>query len=255
MGKWWQVAAVAVLCGLLAACGAGSGNDGSNDDPPAPPGPTRPLAMTVVDTDGKFVADARITVGTSTNAVSTSAQGTATVEVPSGSEQVLRIAKEGYAVQVQPITLAADEIGRALRTMLVKREPPITIANIENGGSATAKDGAKVEFPPASLVHAQGNAVSGSIEMRITPINPKTSDWRAFPGSFEGTAPGQARAPIVTAGTVEFVPTRGGQKLNLQFRVQRAGFDRRLGEQGEGIGALRVDRMDVGSAVGHGWAA
>lgn len=211
MWNWWRVGVAATLCGLLAACGGGGGADTNNE----PLRATRPVALTVVDTDGRFVADASITVGTSTSAVRTSAQGTATIEVPSGSEQVLRISKQGYAVQVQPITLAADDIGHAIRTMLVKREAPITIANIENGGSASARDGAKVEFAAASLVDARGNAVSGSIEMLITPINPRTSDWRAFPGSFEGTAPGQARAPIVSFGTVEFVPVRGGEKLNL----------------------------------------
>lgn len=218
MRKWWRFGVASVLCGLLAGCGGGGSDGVSNTDPPDVPPPsasTRQVAMTVVDNDGRFVANASITVGASTNAVSTSARGTATVDVPSGSEQVLRIAKDGYAVQVQPITLAADETGRALRTMLVKREPPATIANIEAGGTATAKDGAKVEFPAAALVDAQGNAVIGSIDMLITPINPKTTDVRAFPGSFEGTVAGGDRVPIVTAGTVEFVPTRGGQKLNL----------------------------------------
>jgi hypothetical protein len=198
------------LAALLSGCGGG----GSGDDVgPPPPLQTAALAVTVIDTQGRFVDGATLSVASTGASATTATNERATVNVPVDSEQLLRVTKAGFAEQVQLVTVGSG--GAALTAMLVAREPAVTIAAIENGGSASGKHGIKVEFPPGALVNAQGQPVSGTIEMLMTPLDTSTSDVAAFPGAFEGTASGVPRSPILTFGTAELVPQQNGQKLQL----------------------------------------
>lgn len=212
---------------LLAACGGSDDPSGALTAPaptppppptPAPPPPAAPTAdlkVTVADTQGRFVEGAVVTVVSSGAAATTNASGDATVRLPAGSEQAVRVEKAGFAEQVQLVALAAGATQGRLITMLVARAPAIQIAAIESGGSATGQHGVKVEFPPGALVDPNGQPVTGAIDVLMTPLNTAQADVRAFPGSFEGTAPGVARTPIVTFGTSELVPQQNGQKLRL----------------------------------------
>lgn len=81
----------------------------------------------------------------------------------------------------------------------------------------TGSDGASVLLSPDSFVDANGNPVSGNIDVTITPVdvsNPALLG--AFPGEFAGVATGESTAtPIVSLGTVEYVFSQGGEPLQL----------------------------------------
>src|SRR4029079_7071454 len=92
------------LClALLAACGGGGGGDAS---PPASPPPsgaaTATVAVTVIDTQGRFVSGAAVT--SPSGSASSDAHGVASLSVVTGSEQLLVVSKTGFAEQVKPIT-------------------------------------------------------------------------------------------------------------------------------------------------------
>ena len=202
--------------GLIAACGGGGGDSTAPPvGPPPAPAASADLTVTVADTLGRFVDAAAVTVASTGTTASTGSNGKATLKVPVGSEQVLTIVKSGFAEQVRVLTLDATATQGSLTTLIVAREPAMAIAGIEAGGSASGKHGVKVEFPAGALVNAGGQAVSGSIDMFMTPLDISISDVRAFPGAFEGTATGTARGSIVSFGTSELVPQQGGQKLQL----------------------------------------
>jgi len=171
--------------------------------------------VTVADTLGQFVNGAAVQVTSTGASASTNTSGQAVVKVPVGGEEVVTVTKTGFAEQVRVITLSASATRATLSTLLVAREPAQPIAAIENGGSANGKHGVKVTFPAGALVNANGQAASGAIDMLMTPLDTSISDVGAFPGLFEGTAPGTARAPIVSLGTSELVPQQNGQKLQL----------------------------------------
>jgi hypothetical protein len=99
--------------------------------------------------------------------------------------------------------------------MLILRDTAVDMAAIEGGGSVTGRDGVKVTFPAGALVSASGAAVSGTIQMQMTPVNVVDLDVGAFPGAFEGLPPGAGRAAIMSYGTAELLLLQGGQKLNL----------------------------------------
>jgi hypothetical protein len=193
---------------LLASCGGGGG-----DAPAAPPPANASLTVTVIDTLGRFVAGA--SVSSPSGAGTTDASGKASLPVANGSELAISVAKTGFAEQVKLVTLPASRSADALVVMLIQRDGAVDIASIEAGGSASGRDGVKVTFPAGALVTAAGAAVSGTIQMQMTPVNVVDLDAGAFPGVFEGLPTGATRAAIMSYGTAELLPLQGRQKLNL----------------------------------------
>jgi len=203
------------LClALLAACGGGGGGDAP---PPASPPPTgaatATVAVTVIDTQGRFVSGAAVT--SPSGSASSDAHGVASVPVVTGSEQLLVVSKTGFAEQVKPITVPDGRSADLLRVMLIERDAAVAINAIEAGGSASGRDGVKVTFPAGALVDSAGNAVTGTIQMQMTPVDVTALDAEAFPGAFAGVPTGGARTDIVSYGTAELLPLKSGQKLQL----------------------------------------
>lgn len=232
--------AARALAALLVACGGG-GDDGA-----APPiGPpvvvaTAPVALTVIDTMGRLVAGAAVSSATGT--ATTDASGRATLVVATGSEQVVAVAKAGFAEQFKVLTLASGTtLSTPLRAMLIERAPAQGIAAIEAGGTAIGVHGVKVTFPANALVDAAGRPVTGAIEMRMTPVDVTDLDADAFPGLFEGVPTGAARTAILSFGTSELVPLKGNEKLRLA-----------TGKTAEIELPLYVNRLQDGTAIAVG---
>jgi Bacterial Ig-like domain len=211
--KTFQICLGSALLALLAACGGGGSGDNGASAAPPPPASTAAVDVTVFDNLGRFVAGAIVTSAAAQ--ATTDASGRATLAVATGSEQTLTIDKDGFAQQVKVLNLAASASSGTLQTMVIARQPALTISAIEGGGSATGHDGVKVTFPPGALVDAAGHAVSGAVDMLMTPVNVADVDVGAFPGLFEGIPTGAARQPIVSYGSTELVPQQRGAKLQL----------------------------------------
>jgi hypothetical protein len=206
-----------LLC-LLAGCGGGGGGSGGNPPAPPPPPPPPPpvtaqVEVTVIDNFGRFLSGAAITNGATS--ATTGNNGRATIAINTGSEQVLALRKDGFAEQFKVVNLATGTTSGSLQAMLIEREDPQAIANIEAGGIATGKHGVKVTFPADALVTSAGARVTGSVDMFMTPVDVSSVDVGAFPGIFAGTSGGGPRGALVSFGTAELVPMQGGAKLAL----------------------------------------
>jgi len=187
--SWFVVAGV----GLLVACGGGGGDAGA---PPSVPVATATVAVTVADTLGRFVDAATVTVASTGATATTSATGKATLQVPVSSEQVLVLAKSGFAEQVRLLTLAAGATQGSLTALMVSREPAQAIASIEAGGSA-------IDVENASLFNVTlAKSTGGAIKF----LNPDAGS-RIVNSIFSDNSGGNCVG--VSAGTI-----KGG---NLQF--------------------------------------
>ena len=205
-----------VVClGLLAACGGGGGDAAPPPASTPPPAgvATASVAVTVIDAQGRFVAGAQVTSGA--QQATSDAGGRATIALATGSEQLVTIGKAGFAEQVKLVTVPGGRSADALRVMLIERAAPVAIDTIQNGGSASGRDGVKVTFPAGALVDGTGAAVTGTIQMQMTPVDVVDVEAEAFPGVFEGIPTGGTRAAIMSYGTAELLPLQGGQKLQL----------------------------------------
>lgn len=219
---------VALSAGLfcLALIGCGGGSDAPSPAPspapaPAPtPAPAPPpaaatarLGVTVIDSDGRAVPGASLT--SSAGAATTGAAGTATLDVATGAERTVRIVKDGFAEQIKVVNIADGATTASLQAMLIAREPAQVLAANEAGGTVSGKHGIRITLPPNAFATANGAAVTGAVQMTLTPVDVTSLDVGAFPGVFEGTAPGSPRAPIASYGSAELVPQQNGQTLVL----------------------------------------
>lgn len=196
---------------LMAITACGHGGSAAAARPAASPAN---LTATISDTDGRFLDGVAVTVASTGTSTSTDAGGRASVAVPTGTPQLLRLVKAGFADQFAVADLAAGTTASTLSAAMLPRPAAIALANVEAGGTATGVDGAAVTLPANALVDARGQAVRGTVQVSMAPLDVRT-DLRAFPGLFEGIDAGGQRGPIVTWGSTEFVFQQNGNKLNL----------------------------------------
>jgi hypothetical protein len=127
---------------------------------------------------------------------------------------VLRLSKAGYADQVKTLVLAAAAESGYLEATMAPREAALTLADAAAGGTLAGKHGASVVFAAGSIVDAAGAAVSGPVQVAITPID-VGADVHSFPGRFEGLRQDGTSTLILSYGTVEFSLSADGQPVQL----------------------------------------
>ena len=81
--------------------------------------------------------------------------------------------------------------------------------------TAIGVDGVSVTFPANALVDVEGDPVTGSIEMFMTPLDVTGPDRDAFPGLFEGVTSGSERVALLSHGVGEIMPMQGDARLKL----------------------------------------
>ncbi len=207
--------ALLALGGAPPGCSSGSTSvEPDAGDAAAMTGTTAMATLSVTVTSaGLPVADATIAAGG--HSVDTDASGHAELMLPTIDEQAVRVSAPGFGAQVKVVTLPAGTSSAALVVTLISRAPAVSIPAIESGGGASGRHGVAVTFPAAALVDDSGQAVTGAVEMHMTPVDVAGTSRDAFPGAFQGLTSAGARAPIVSFGTAEFVPMQGGRRLNL----------------------------------------
>lgn len=179
---------------------------------PAPAGSVSTTAV-VTDANGPL---AGVTVSVAGGAsATTGTDGKATLATALGVPLQLRFSKPGYADQMKPLALAAGVAAGYVEARLLPREAAQTLADAAAGGSLAGKDGARVTLPPNVLVDANGNAVTGAVQISMTPVDVGAS-VEVFPGVFRGVTPDGDRPVLLSYGTVEYVLTQNGAPVQLR---------------------------------------
>jgi PKD repeat protein len=189
----------------------------------AGPAATRSVAVAgqVLDLQGQPLSGVEVTVlgrsGVGARAT-TDAAGQASITVGVGVDAVLRLSKAGYTEQIKRLGLPSGSGADAsFDAVLMPRAAAQVLADAATGGSLSGSDGSRLELPAGSLVDAaSGAAISGPVQVQMTPVDVNGAALAAFPGRFEGFNPDGSRTPIVSYGTVEFVLTQDGKPLQLK---------------------------------------
>jgi hypothetical protein len=154
-------------------------------------------------------------VGGGTGATS-DATGTASLSIGFGVPVVLKFQKSGYADQFLPVQMPSGAgADAAVSTVMRARDAALTLADAAAGGTVTGRDGATLTLPPNALVDSTGAAVTGPVDLALTPVDPTQPGGGGFPGSFSGAKTDGTSTPIVSYGTVEYILSAGGQLLHL----------------------------------------
>ncbi len=126
----------------------------------------------------------------------------------------IRLRKSGYAAQT--VVLNIND-GRAdFLATLGKRKAAVTVS-ADTPIDITGTSGAMVSLAAGALVDANGNPVTGDVQLSITPVDVSDDDeLGVFPGAFAGTDINGNAAPIIMSyGTVEYQFSQHGNELNL----------------------------------------
>jgi hypothetical protein len=184
------------------------------------PGPAATGTVTVKGRvtlpDGTPLAGVAVTVAGSTAGAQTDAQGAVTLAgVPAGVPLVLRLVRAGHAEgSVRLAALANGSADGWFQSALAPRGAAGTLASAQAGGPVVGPSGARVVFPPAALVRADGSPATGAVDVAITPVD-VVNAIGAFPGPFTGIQADGTSTPIATFGVMEIDVSQGGQPLQV----------------------------------------
>ena len=128
---------------------------------------------------------------------------------------IVRLSKPGYTDNFRRVAFAADSFATRVTAMLRPRDAAQPL-DAGAGGRLTGRHGAMIDLPAGALVDAQtGAAVSGAVDIAMTPVDVGGDEFRVFPGTFSGIDGAGQRQLIASYGTTEFALTQGGRRLQL----------------------------------------
>lgn len=195
------------------------------NNPPGPGAEQETVSQSLVtgrvtDTAGLSVFNATVEVYQNGQLVSddqiTDPEGNFSLTLNALEKYSLRIASVGFAYQVVPVSTPKEDSRIFVDITIIKRGEVITIS--ESGKSLqTGVNGAAVTVDKDDFVDANGNPVTGDIQLTITPVDvSRAATLLAFPGSFTGVSDdGDEPNDIISLGTVEYEFTQNGQPIQL----------------------------------------
>jgi len=162
--------------------------------------------ITAMDSDGNEV----ITVTGETD-------GTFLLNALTDQPLTLKFTAQGFADQVIPVIMPAEQSTTLpIDVIMIERGAEQTL-DIDAGGSLSGDNGASVTVAAGSFVDANGAAVTGNIQIQITPVDVSNPEiLAAFPGDFTGLEElNNTETAIASLGTVEYNFTQNGNALQL----------------------------------------
>ncbi len=184
----------------------------------APPAAMSTLSVqgVVKALDSTAIGGVSITQVGGTGSATTDSSGSARLMLGTATPLMLKFSKSGYADQFLPITLPATTGSDAAFAVVMRtRDAALTLSDATAGGSLTGRDGALITLPANALVNATGGAVTGAVQISITPVDVTQPAAGGFPGRFDGLMQAGTATPIVSFGTTEYVLTAGGQNVQV----------------------------------------
>jgi hypothetical protein len=206
-----------LVVSFLASCGGGGSSAPSAPAPIADTSvPAGEILVNVQATTGANASGALVSVeGTNISGLADANGDVRLSPLPSGKTYTLKFIKDGFTEQFKPVNIPLNTKTVMLKAQMLALEAFQTLASAQAGGNLVGKDGAKISLPASAIVDSKGQAVTGPIQISLTPVNVLTDAVGGFPGAFEGIAEGGTRSAIESYGTTYFELRQNGQKLNL----------------------------------------
>lgn len=196
-----------LLAATLSACGGGDSSGASSS--------TVSSQGTVVDDQGIPLSGATIKViaaSAGTASASTENDGSFSVPLSKASAGVIRVEKAGFMPMIRAAGDAANNANFAARVVLLPVASTQTFDSTQAAVLRVPGSTARVELAASSLVRIDGQAISGSTTVQLTPIDP-SKDISHMPGVMVDAASG---TPIESLGALSVTFTdASGAPLNL----------------------------------------
>lgn len=228
---------------ISSGCGGGGGGDkaGKGDaggtsardgGPPRDAGPfTRPspdgggvrehgsVVGLVTDVRGNRLQG--VTVSLAGQSAETADDGSFTLaRVPAGSAQMLVAALAGHSTGRVPVEVLGGQ--EQLVKVLLQPTENAELADPSKGGMVMTPSGVQIDLPADAIVDADGNPVSGPVELQIALLNDR-DEIVAAPGGLLAINPESASedvTPLESFGMVEVTLTAGGEEVHIKEGAQ-----------------------------------
>jgi hypothetical protein len=209
--RWGALGGV-VFAGSTLACSppeAGQDDDGADAD--ATPDAPR-IAGRVVDPNGTAIAGVAIVIDGETRAT-TDASGAFDLEADAAQTIVLALEADGFVRGLERVTVSST--ATALRVTMLPQAPAIPL-DADAGGRVTGQRGASMDAPPGAFVDRQGRAISGMVDVHLTPLNPSLrAELDAYPGDGRARTATGDTVQLETFGVVDVTVRQGDVDLTI----------------------------------------
>ena len=171
------------------------------------------FTIRTADLTGLAIADVAITVnGTETQTDST---GTALLEdIPLNAVMVVTAEKDGYLDQSYRYEFSGSPESAAVVLTLTEQAAAVTFNNEAPATVNTEELSTSVSLPAGAFVDADGNPVTGDIDLAMTPIDIRQIG-AAFPGGGQALTENGEVVALITTGMIDFEFTQNGEPLQL----------------------------------------
>jgi hypothetical protein len=201
---WARAAAVVSVVLAFAACGSSK--------PGAPAASATKVTGVVTDATGAALSGVTATAGgTSTT---TATNGTFSLSVTPQANLVVDFAKTGY-LETSKALMATAGTDSHVSAVLMAMATGMPL-DATGGGSVTGSRGASLTAGPGVFVGPDGSAVTGSVQVSLTPLNPSMpGELAAYPGALVGSTSGGAPSLLQTYGVLNVTVMQNGQSLQV----------------------------------------
>lgn len=184
--------------------------------------PVSHISGRILNVAGTGIANATITALDKTeltpSVISQSdSNGEFSLSLQAETQYVLQLSASNFSSQVIPVVSPSVNNAFSLNNVVMAKRGQIH--SITDNGEQTieATDGASVTFDKANFVDANGQPLTGDLQLTITPIDvSNTRSIEAFPGLFLGESQTSISPElIVSLGAVEFHFTHNGEPVSL----------------------------------------
>lgn len=174
------------------------------------------LHVEVVSLDGESQSDVLVEVTGLEGEWRTDENGVVTVPgLAIDRTHTLRFGKEGYAPQVVRRKFEAGFDAPRVRAIMLPVTERVRVASIQDGGVASSRDGARVEFGPQGVVDQNGNFVEGEIDVYFTILDVSSDERDAFPGGYDAVNTAGEEGILLTYGVMDVSLRQNGQPLQI----------------------------------------
>lgn len=199
----------------LALMLAGCNRDTAEAEAPATAATQVEIRMFVLGLNAQPIEGVRVEAVGGSEVATTDAQGAGQIVRPNAARTLLKFSKAGYADMFKSVALQPETAGTIVSVRLHARAAAQTL-DAGSGGTLTGPDGSRIEVAAGSLVDAaSGAALTGLVDISMTPIDVSGDAVEAFPGRFRGVAADGSRPLLASYGTTEFVLTQAGRRVDL----------------------------------------
>jgi hypothetical protein len=166
----------------------------------------------VTDATGAVLAGATVTAGSATT--TTSANGSFSLHASPQSGLVVSFSKTGYLTSSKAVTLSAGAVSRVAVALKVLATPQPLDA--DQGGTVMGDRGSSLTAGGGALVDQNGNVVTGSVDVSLTPLSPAVpGEYAAYPGSLIGSTGSGTPGLLQTYGVLDVTVMQNGSPVQV----------------------------------------